>query len=194
MTPEGLAQVRQRMAELPKPNNPEKKRWSQDDLAECAFLGKKTVQRALKPEPVDRDTIISIANALNLDPSTLVDPSEWNKEPAEKWSISFEQWRQICEKVLKEKRQPNINELLRSRGAKRDVDDLFIPLGLVKKKQTPVNRGGIDSPAQGSGFYDPQPEEVVRRFDQADEFFETVIRGEQSSKSRIIIKIGRAHV
>ncbi|MGA1409103.1 MAG: NACHT domain-containing protein, partial [Prochlorotrichaceae cyanobacterium] len=41
-----------------------------------------------------------------------------------------------------------------------------------------------------SGFYDPHPEEVVRRFDQADDFFETVIRGEKSAQSRPIIVIG----
>ena len=99
-------------------------------------------------------------------------------------------WRQICEKVLKEKRQPNINELARSEQEKRDVDDLFIPLGLVEKKQTRVKRGGIGSVEQGSGFYDPQPEEIVRRFDEANEFFETVIRGEKSAQSRPIIVIG----
>ena len=96
-------------------------------------------------------------------------------------------WRQICEKVLEEKRQPNINELSRSEEENHDVDDLFIPLGLVEKKQTRVKWG---SEEQGSGFYDPQPEEIVRRFDQANEFFETVIRGERSAQSLPIIVIG----
>jgi len=111
------------MAELPKPHKPEKKRWSQDDLAERAVLGKKTVQRVLKREAVDRDTIIAIAQALGLEPSSLVDPGDWNVETA---SIPFEWWRQICETVLEKKRQPNINELLRTDGARFDVEDLFI--------------------------------------------------------------------
>ncbi|WP_148288417.1 NACHT domain-containing protein [Prochlorothrix hollandica] len=62
----------------------------------------------------------------------------------------------------------------------------FIPLGLVEKKQTKVKRGDIASPEQGSRLYELQQEEVVRRFDRADEFFETVIQGEQSPRIMII--------
>jgi hypothetical protein len=44
----GLDKVRQRMAELEKPLNPDKRGWSKEDLARQAYVHLSTVKRFLK--------------------------------------------------------------------------------------------------------------------------------------------------
>ena len=60
----GLDKVRQRMAELEKPLNPDKRGWSEANLAEQARVGDSTVQRFLKGNQCNRNQVISILQAL----------------------------------------------------------------------------------------------------------------------------------
>ena len=64
----GLDKVRQRMAELEKPLNPDKRGWSQEDLERQAYVSISTVKRFLKGNPVDRNYAISILKALGFEP------------------------------------------------------------------------------------------------------------------------------
>ncbi|MBC6436106.1 helix-turn-helix transcriptional regulator [Nostoc sp. HG1] len=57
----------------------EKKGWSQEDLADTSGVSLSTVKRFLKSEPVDRNSVLLITTALDLDPLDVINPNEWNQ-------------------------------------------------------------------------------------------------------------------
>jgi len=59
-----------------------------------------------------------------------------------------------------------------------------IPLEIVERKQTSKSRDDIQSPEQGSSFYQATEKEEGERFAITDEFLEKVIRDRNTSKSK----------
>ena len=65
------------MAKLEKFGEKKDKRgWSEEDLADRSGVSLSTIKRFLKPEPVNRNSIIWITTALNLDPLDVINPDE----------------------------------------------------------------------------------------------------------------------
>ena len=91
-TKEGLDKVRQRRAELEKPGKPDKKGWSQEDLAAQAYVHISTVKRFLRGIPVDENSAIAIVQALGLEITEVVAPKDWN--PAKETSDAID-WREV---------------------------------------------------------------------------------------------------
>ncbi len=103
-------------------------------------------------------------------------------------------WRQSCQTVLSDKRQLSSAPLMASAGITLSLDDIYVPLGLVERRQ--VDQLRDVTPDQGSQLYgttdppdetiDPYAEgndyRVIQTF-QSDQFFEQVLRQGQSQQS-----------
>ncbi|MEH2375986.1 helix-turn-helix domain-containing protein [Nostoc sp.] len=176
-TPEGLEKVVQRMAKLEKFGEKKDKRgWSQEDLADRSGVSLSTVKRFLKPEPVDQNSIIWITRALDLDPLDVINPDEWNQsttnsELGQKILIH----RQVCQGML-EKQGLTINLLMAGGGTTFKRGDIYVPLGLIERKQ----QRQLSSEESSN---QPTEYEVTRTL-QHDEFFEQVLRLGVSPKSK----------
>jgi predicted NACHT family NTPase len=82
---------------------------------------------------------------------------------------------------------PTLNDLM-ARDGVRIAPDLFVPVGLVERKQKQYQRTDICAAEQGSQLLQPTEEEIVRRFDEPGEFFSQVICDPNISKgSRLVI-------
>lgn len=182
-TPQGLEKVRQRMAQLEKPGKRDKRGWSQEDLASSAFVHLSTVKRFLNGNPVDRSVVISITKALSLEPLDIINPNEWNpsaENSATDATILLH--RQTYQRMLDEKRRLTTNPLTVGDGTTFDRGEVYVPLGLVERKQQP-RRSNDDSPEQGSKLYAPTEYEVTRKLEHP-EFFEQVLQQGLSPKSK----------
>lgn len=89
-TEAGIERVRQRMAELPRPGNPDRSGWTHDDLADKSDKDISTVKRFLRQVPVDRTSVTSITGALGLLPTEVIEP----KKPVydSECKRDFERW------------------------------------------------------------------------------------------------------
>lgn len=175
--PKGLEKVRKRMAELEKPLEENKKKgWSQEDLADRSGVSLSTVKRFLKSEPVDRNSVIWITTALDLDPLDVINPNEWNQATT---NSELEQkiliHRQTCQGML-EKQGLTVNPLMAGGGTTFKRGDIYVPLGLIERKQQ-FQVSSEESSNQ------PTEYEVTRTL-QHDEFFEQVLRLGVSPKSK----------
>lgn len=161
VTKEGLEKVLQRMAELEKPGNPDKKGWSQPDLVDRSGASIDTVKRFLGKKRVDRQSIILITTALGLKPTDVVNPNEW--EP------SAIDWEQVCRNNLNRQKSLTIDLLTGGDGLPFHELD-FVPLGLL---------GRHEQDERGSN----RDYKVTETFDQQEEFFEQVLRTGQKSRN-----------
>ncbi|HEY9671791.1 MAG TPA: HEAT repeat domain-containing protein, partial [Waterburya sp.] len=96
-------------------------------------------------------------------------------------------WRQICRTMLEAQYQGRLttNPLTAGDGVAFELDEIYVPLGLVERKQRDRRSGDV-SPEQGSRVYEPDvQDEIVRTFQQ-DEFFEQVLRQGRSRRIAII--------
>ncbi len=75
---EGLKKVQQRMAELEKPEDKERKGWTQEDLEKRSGASLSTVRRFLDRQPIDKTRAIWITQALGFELTEVVELSESN--------------------------------------------------------------------------------------------------------------------
>jgi transcriptional regulator with XRE-family HTH domain len=178
-TKEGLDKVRQRRAELEKPGKPDKKGWSQEDLAAQAYVHISTVKRFLRGIPVDENSAIAIVQALGLDINEVVDPKEWN--PGEQTSEAIN-WRDVCGKVLARQREKqNFRRSITGRHLGHEAKNVYVKLGLVKPKEQP-QRGNEFQPSADRGMLQYQlTEEEIEQEYQYDEFLPQVIEGKEKN-------------
>ncbi|MBD3562110.1 hypothetical protein H6S82_25160, partial [Planktothrix sp. FACHB-1355] len=87
----------------------------------------------------------------------------------------------MCRDRLESQKRLTTNPLTAEEGVTFDLDEIYIPLGLVERKQRDRRSGNI-SPEQGSQLYKPvsldlvsPPKEVTATFEN-DEFFEKVLK------------------
>ena len=128
---DGIEKVRQRMAELIRPNNPDKIGWTYNDLAEKAFISEPTVKRFLQGKAKERSVLVSIAKALELKYEDIVDSTS----PQEEQVINID-WLLICEQMLD--KQQDAKELRRKATGLGAENNVYMPLDLaetVEKKQ-----------------------------------------------------------
>ncbi|MCY7322852.1 MAG: SMEK domain-containing protein, partial [Phormidesmis sp. CAN_BIN36] len=104
-----------------------------------------------------------------------------NRPPASSVS-SLEQeinWREICQESLDKWKELTTNVLTKPNGVHFQLDKIFVPLGVVERRQKARHRSDGGPPEHGSGLY----EEKVTPISQ-DDFFEQVLRQRQSKSSQ----------
>jgi predicted NACHT family NTPase len=96
-------------------------------------------------------------------------------------------WRLLCRVMLETQNTKRLttNPLTTGDGVAFELNEIYVPLGLVKRKQQCFLSGDVP-PEQGSRVYEPQSrDELVQTF-QHNEFFEQVLRPGQSKRIAII--------
>ena len=177
LTPEGLEKVRERMTQLPKPEKPDKKGWTQEDLVKKSGVSIDTVKRFLGKKRIRRDFITWIAEALNLEITEIVDRHEWSPPSPPATQID---WRETCRVAAQTKRQAANTFFANDLGRKIDLDDIHVPLGLIERQQKPQPRDDF-SPQTGSQAYQEAEKLTPLSY---DEFCEKVLANSDSPKSK----------
>jgi len=96
-------------------------------------------------------------------------------------------WRLLCRTMLETQntRRLTTNPLTAGNGAAFELDEIYVPLGVVERKQQCLLSGDV-SPEQGTKVYEPQTlAEISQRFEH-NEFFEQVLRPRRSRRIAII--------
>jgi transcriptional regulator with XRE-family HTH domain/energy-coupling factor transporter ATP-binding protein EcfA2 len=177
LTPEGLEKVRERMAQLPKPEKPDKKGWTQEDLAKKSGVSIDTVKRFLDKKRIRRDFITWLAQALNLEITEIVDRHEWSPPSPPATQID---WRETCRAAAQTKRQAANTFFANDLGRKIDLNEIHVPLGLIERQQKPQRRDDF-SPQTGSQAYQEAEKLTPLSY---DEFCEKVLANSDSPKSK----------
>jgi HEAT repeat protein/energy-coupling factor transporter ATP-binding protein EcfA2 len=89
-------------------------------------------------------------------------------------------WPEICQEMLAERQRLTTNPLTMSQGVNLQVQDVYVPLGLVERKKISKRQNDI-SPERGSEIY--QELEVTQKF-QNDEFLTQVFQQKNTPKSK----------
>jgi predicted NACHT family NTPase len=168
-------------------------------LAEELGISRSTTDKFFTGKPVDYSFFVEISERLGLDwyaiayieedPPIQVQPPPPSETPSrepDKQDLEIH-WRQICRTMLEAQYQGRLttNPLTAGDGVAFELDEIYVPLGLVERKQRDRRSGDV-SPEQGSRVYEPDvQDEIVRTFQQ-DEFFEQVLRQGRSRRIAII--------
>ncbi|MEG4067169.1 NACHT domain-containing protein [Microcoleus sp. Pol11C2] len=182
----GLDKVRQRMAELEKPLNPDKRGWSKEDLERQAYVSISTVKRFLKGNPVDRNYAISIIKALGFEAIKFIAEHDSNlqncdREPQPNITID---WQRVCQEMLNEQQE---EQRFRRRATEMGFEiNVFVPLGLIKRKQQQRRSGNV--PME---LLHQLEQEVVTRIYEHEEFMTDVIGQNLTGKNKHIAIVGQ---
>ncbi len=156
--------------------NYEGRTWTDLDIATAAGVSDKTVQRFFDGIGVDKASAIAIVQALGLEITEVVDPKDWN--PPEQTSDAID-WREVCGKVLARQRE---EQRLRRQATERGFElNVYVPLGLVERKQQQRRRG--DVPLEE--VYQLTEEVITKKYDN-DKFLTEVIEPGKSKRIAII--------
>lgn len=89
-------------------------------------------------------------------------------------------WRETCRDLLSQWKGLTTNALMKPNGVRFQLDEIFVPLGVVERREKPKYRSSDGlSAEQGSELY----EEKITPISQ-DDFFEHVLRQRQSKHSQ----------
>ncbi|MEQ9482349.1 hypothetical protein [Coleofasciculus sp. F4-SAH-05] len=134
-TQEGLEKLRQAKAAGRDENG---QPLTYERIAQKAGVDVKTVKRFFGGKGVDRDSAIAIVEALGLEITEIVDPKDWNSA---KRTLNTINWREVCGKVLAQQRE---QQRLRRQATERGFElNVYVPLGLVERKQQQRRRGDV---------------------------------------------------
>ncbi|MEG4089318.1 NACHT C-terminal alpha/beta 1 domain-containing protein [Microcoleus sp. Pol12B4] len=181
----GLDKVRQRMAELEKPLNPDKRGWSQENLEEQAHVSLSTIKRFFQGTPRDRSKVILILKALGFEPIKFIaehDSNLQNSELEPQPNIAID-WQRVCQEMLNEQQE---EQRFRRRATELGFEiNVFVPLGLIERKQQQRRSGNV--PMELLHQLEP---EVVTRIYEHDEFMTDVIEQNPTGKNKHIAIVG----
>lgn len=167
---------------------------SRKALYEELGISRSTTDKFFTGKSVDYSYFVEISERLGLDwhaiayieeepPIQVKSPSPTDTPPPPK-GIN---WRQVCRDMLEAQNQRRLttNPLTAGDGVAFELDEIYVPLGLVERKQQ--RRVGDDvSPEQGSRIYEPEIADEITKTFQQDEFFEQVLRTGRSRRIAII--------
>jgi len=161
--------------------------WTYLDIATAAEVDEKTVQRFFyRKKNVDKEVALSIAKALNLDITEIVDPNEWNTPTPTQTDNG---WRNICLAMLEaEKQQRLTTNQFMGYDEQFDIEEIHVPLALVERKK-PNLIGGETQAEQGSRLYEPEYEEK-QRFEHEQFLLDILKDGKGKHKGKRIAIIG----
>ncbi|HEY9709678.1 MAG TPA: HEAT repeat domain-containing protein, partial [Oculatellaceae cyanobacterium] len=94
---------------------------------------------------------------------------------------------QVCHDMLEAQNQGRLttNPLTTGDGVVFELDEIYVPLGLVERKQRDRRSGDV-SPERGSQLYEPESQDEIIQTFQQDQFFEQVLRQGRSRRIAII--------
>ena len=147
-----------------------------ESIAMRAMVSDKTVKRLFMGEAVDRYSANKIVQALGLAITEVVESNERN--PLEQTSDAIN-WCDVCGKVLAQQRE---NQRLRRQATERGFElNVYVPLGLVERKQQQRRRG--DVPLEE--VYQLTEEVITKEYDN-DQFLTEVIEPGKSKRIAIV--------
>lgn len=94
-------------------------------------------------------------------------------------------WRGNCRELLVKGSRLTTNPLTAGEGLGFELEEVYVPLGLVERQQQRIYNGDI-SPEQGSLLYEPETSEEISKTFQLSEFFDQVLRDKKSQRIAII--------
>ncbi len=178
---------------------------SQRALASSLGLSRTTITSFFNGKAIDYINFVEISERLGLDwsaiayieeeetsPPTPLLQGEGSKTPpfprreGGSGGLGLD-WRQVCQDMLLAQNQQRLttNPFTASDGLTFELDEIYVPLGLVERKQRERRLGDI-SPEQGSRIYESETsDEIVQTF-QNNEFFDLVLRKGKSKRLAII--------
>ncbi|MEI2577759.1 HEAT repeat domain-containing protein [Scytonema sp. PRP1] len=168
-----------------------KRGWTKASVEwrEAAQVAPASLKRFWLGRPINKDTFVAICKAVGVDwlqAAELQNESEpenqeQSLQPVKPLSSSLEiDWRQLAQEMLVDRKRLTTNPLTVRDGLTFNIDEIFVPLGLVERQQQ-ARRSGNVFPERGSQLYQPEPH--ARMFQQ-DEFFEQILRRRQSPISQ----------
>ncbi|MGQ4648940.1 HEAT repeat domain-containing protein [Lyngbya aestuarii] len=173
---------------------------SQNSLAIELGISRTTTTRFFTGKPVDYLNFVEISEKLGLDWQAIayieeeISPEAGSPppEPQTPQQIDLDiDWRQVASRMLEAQNQGRLttNPLTTGDGVAFELDEIYVPLGLVERKQR-VRRSSDVFPEQGSQLYVwadfvSSQDEVNQTFRQ-EEFFEQVLRQGHSRKIAIL--------
>lgn len=153
--------------------------WSYKDIYLQSGVSEKTIGRFFRREQrIDESVARSICQALEVEFDDVVEISHSSKAPRDSQEPEM-RWRETCRELLNQWKGLTTNVLTISGGVRFQLDEMFVPLGVVERRQKTRHPSDGGSPEQGSELY----EEKVTPISQ-NEFFEHVLRQGQSKNSQ----------
>jgi len=186
LTLEELDKVKQRMAQLEKPissNKRAKQTWTQQYLADQAHVDLSTAKRFLgRKNEMGESSFRALIQALGFNPdefSALQSISD----------IGIDKIRSASKRMLEDLKRLTTEALTAGDGIRFDFDDVFVPLGVVERRERSKRKEDDGAPDRGSELYEEKVTPITH-----DEFFEDVLlRGNtRYSNGKRIAVIGEA--
>ncbi|WP_166482304.1 HEAT repeat domain-containing protein [Scytonema sp. UIC 10036] len=171
-----------------------KRGWTKASVEwrEAAQVAPASLKRFWLGRPINKDTFVAICKAVGVDwlqAAELQNESEpedqgQSLQPVRSLSSSLNiDWRQLAQEMLVDRTRLTTNPLTVRDGLTFNIDEIFVPLGLVERQQQ-ARRSGNVLPELGSQLYQPERQYEVARTFQQDEFFEQILRRRQSPISQ----------
>ncbi|WP_193196891.1 HEAT repeat domain-containing protein [Nostoc sp. MG11] len=101
-------------------------------------------------------------------------------------SPTLPNWQELCRLNLEAQNHGRLttNPLTSADGVTFELDQVYVPLGLVQRKQRLRHRGDV-TPQEGSRLYEPEDTEVTQVFDH-NEFIQQVLQQRQIQRIAIV--------
>ncbi|MBW4560759.1 MAG: HEAT repeat domain-containing protein [Mojavia pulchra JT2-VF2] len=101
-------------------------------------------------------------------------------------SAPLPDWQQLCRTALETQnhRRLTTNPLTSVDGVSFELDQVYVPLGLVERKQRLRYRGDV-TPQEGSRLYEPEEAEIIQTFEH-EEFLQQLLAQKQSQRIAIL--------
>jgi transcriptional regulator with XRE-family HTH domain len=166
--------------------------WNKSQLAEYLIdrTEIQTISRILRIKRGDKTTIDLIAIALDISPTDLVDENEWFSLPeSSETKASVVNWRSVSKGMLDNLKRLTTEALTAGDGIRFDLDDVFVPLGVVERQEKTKRKEDDGAPDRGSELY----EEKVTPITHGEFFEDVLLRGNTKiSNGKRIAVIGEA--
>ncbi len=175
------------------------KGWRRKDLFEKVEVAHATGMKFFSGRSIFYTNFVKICQVLDLDWREIADLPELELaliEPNQNTSNNNNaialakteiDWRQVCTAMLSVQNQNRLttNPLTSGDGMAFKLDEIYVPLGLVKRKHRDRRSSDV-SPEQGSQLYEPETEDEIIQTFQQNEFFDLVLRPGNSNRIAII--------
>lgn len=186
-TTEGLAKIRTAKTAQ---RTPEGKKWTYGRIANVistakGYISEDTVERFFRGDRVYRDNALAIAEVFGFTLEEICGQDE----PTADETTPYVDWQEVCRELLAQQQWLTSNTLTTDATRTR-LTDVYVPLGLVSRRQRPRHRSEAGKPEQGSELFlgqpdrqRPEPQEILTPISHAD-FFEQVLRQGNSPRSQ----------
>jgi energy-coupling factor transporter ATP-binding protein EcfA2 len=136
---------------------------------------KQTQYPPIKIEHLSNDALWEIARELTTQQRSEI----FGAPPSEKRSQTETNWRETCQVLLEQWKGLTTNALTKPDGVQFQLEDVFVPLGVVEKRQKSRHAHFEGSPERGSELYEEKVTPISH-----NNFFENVLRQGQSQYSQ----------